>query len=460
MGRRPSTQPGAAPVPVTVPARAPATTDLTRARTALHAQSYGKQVGAVTTLFGTATPPHDEARAQVPRQVLAALAATRVGEELGPDLPFGERVHAAAVEAVRVRRFSPADRYPVHRAYPSPRGLFGADVHVLVGTGPALRVDPHDGSLRGPDAPGGADGLDRPDGPGGAADLASAAGTPALTSLGATDPGTRLTVSAHPDRFPEPDGTLRGSLALLEAGHLAATLALTASRAGLAPGVDLGTSGGTVARVRFDDGPAAIGADCVMALDAVSAPGTDRLDAWLDRRTSGWSHENLVTSRSVPGQRTAGVTHALQRALAVLTDVLPPDGVRLYAHHLVDDSMTHRTARRLDVIGEPYALVGEASFLSATGYTLTADLDRWLERYGDDATVVLHTALGFVAQWACLAGAAYRLTVRPARSFDEAQWGAALALPVRHTVAYQLWLRGWPSDGDARTPWSLLGVEA
>lgn len=431
---------------MTVPAGPPATADVDRARTALHAQSYGKQVSAVTTLFETATPPHDTARAEAPGRVLAALAATRVGEELGPDMAFGDRVHAAAVEAVRVRRFSPADRYPVHRAYPSPRGLFGADVHVLPGDGPALRVDPHDGSLRGPGGPGGPHASRTPGG--------------ATGPDGATDARTQLAVSVHPDRFPEPYGALRGSLALLEAGHLAATLALTASRAGLAPGVDLGTRDGTVARVRFDGGPAAIGADGVMALDAVSAPGTDRLDAWLDRRTSGWSHENLVTSLSVPVQRTAGVTHALQRALAVLADVMPPDGVRLYAHHLVDDSMTHRTARRLDVTDEPYALVGEASFMSATGYTLTAELDLWLERYGADATVVLHTTLGFVTQWACLAGAAYRLTVRPARNFDEAQWGAALALPVRHTVAYQLWLRAWPSDGDARTAWSLLGVEA
>ncbi len=400
---------------------------LRTARSALHAQSYGKHVAAVTTLLETATPPHGRARSARPRAALAALGATRVGEELGPDLPFDQRVLAAAVEAVRVRRFAPADRYPVHRAYPSPRGLFGADVH-LRGTDRALRVDPQDGLLRG--------------------------------AAGALGRAVRLDITAHPDRFPAPYGALRGSLALLEAGHLAATLALTASRAGLNPGVDLGSSQGAVARVRLDRRPAHVDAEAVYALDAMSSPSADRLDAWLDRRTSGWSHENLVTSRPVPAEQAAGVMRVLQRALVALADVIPPDGVRLYRHHLVDDSMASREMQRLDVPDEPCTLVGEASFMSATGCTLTADLDAWLARYGADATVVLHTALGFMAQWACLAGAADRLTVRPARSFDEAQWGAALALPLRHTVAYQLWLRAWPPDGDGRTAWSMLGVPA
>lgn len=414
--------------PTRSPAGPPAPPALGAARAALHAQSFGKQVTAVTTLLETAVPPDGEVRSGRPGQALAALGATHVGEQLGPDLPARERVLAAAVEAVRVRRFAPADRYPVHRAYPSPRGLFGADLHLHAATGPALRVDPHAGVLRGADGAGG--------------------------------PATHLSVTVHPDRFPEPYGALRGSLALLEAGHLAATLALTASRAGLAPGVDLGSEDGGVAHVRLDHRPTAVDAAGVAALDAASAPTADRLDAWLDRRTSGWSHENLVTSHPVPAERAAGVTHALQRALAVLADVVPPGGVRLYRQRLVDDSMTHREAERLDVPGEPRALLGDASFMSATGYTLTADLDLWLDRYGADATVVLHTALGFVTQWACLAGAADRLTVRPARNFDEAQWGGALGLPLAHTVAYQLWLRAWPPDGDERSAWSLLGVGA
>jgi len=386
-----------------------------------------------------------EARTALPERALAALGATRAGEELGADLPWRDRLLAAAVAAVRVRRFSPADRCPVHRAYPSPDGRFAADLHVRSAAGRLLQVDPHHGVLRGPTptAHGPAD---------------------ALTAADA-----RLEVTAHPERHPErhpgradagdgtPQGAGRGVLALLEAGHLAATVALTASRAGLAPGVDLGPARGTVARVRLDRRPATVDALAVAALDAAAAPSVDTLDTWLDRRASGWSHEDLATSRPVPVEHAVGVAHALERALVVLRDAVPPDGLRPY---LTAEAPDGRGVRRLDVPDEPRRPDAAAPAPASVGCTLTVDAARWRERYGAAARVVLPVVLGFVAQWGCLAGAADRLTVRCTPRLDRARWAAALALPPRHVPAYRLRLGAWPPDGDERTAWSLLGVRA
>ncbi|WP_406969507.1 MULTISPECIES: hypothetical protein, partial [unclassified Nocardiopsis] len=201
--------PGPAPVPVT------------GALAAFHAQSHDKNVVPVRTLFfgRTLGDPALRTTAGVPlppsaREALAALrAADAAGPAIGGPWPPGARLAAACAEAVRVRRVSPADRYPVHRAYPSPRGLFGADLFLLPaeGEGWCLRMDPRTCALH------------------------PWAGSPLPADLESALAGARIVVAVNHRRYPPEYGRLRPSLALLEGGHLAAALGLTLTRAGLAP---------------------------------------------------------------------------------------------------------------------------------------------------------------------------------------------------------------------------------
>ncbi|MEU3018003.1 hypothetical protein ABZ635_11495 [Nocardiopsis sp. NPDC007018] len=217
MGSARQDVPGTAPVPVTDgTGGADGFGDADRFGDALahfHAQSHDKDVTQVETLFFGTGPSNGLARAVAGqrRPPLPALAPLRDLDPAGPALGGawtpGERLLAACVEAVRVRRISPADRYPVHRAYPSPRGLFGADLFLVApeGGGWCLRVDPQSHALQ-------------PCGGGGVpADLE----------------GARLVVAVDRHRYPPEYGRLRPSLARLEAGHLLAALGLTLTRAGL-----------------------------------------------------------------------------------------------------------------------------------------------------------------------------------------------------------------------------------
>ncbi|MFD6948764.1 MULTISPECIES: hypothetical protein [unclassified Nocardiopsis] len=423
-----------------------------------HGQSHDKDVSPVRTLFfgpdlsnGLARPVPGQARPRLP--ALGPLRGTdAAGPPLGGTWSRAQRLLAACVEAVRVRRISAADRYPVHRAYPSPRGLFGADLFVVrEGPGPrCLRVDPQSHALQP------WDGMPAPEDP---EDLADA----------------HLVVAVDHHRYPPEYGRLRPSLALLEGGHLLAALGLALERAGLRPRTRFGPTGvpgpdgfspcGTVTvetaepagaperEVLTGAGGAGTGtapevsAEALSRVAAASAPTGTTLRRWLDDRTSGVSTANLVTSAHVRPEEGAGVTAALAAALGAAREAAPaPDALRLYRKVLVADRVDDRAAGELapDGTALPSRTVprtGETNFSSSLGYTLTVDFHPWARAHGDHAQTVLHTLLGWTAQWGCLGAAATGLCARPMRNYQEADWAAVLGLDPDQTPAYQLWVR-------------------
>ncbi|WP_306371154.1 hypothetical protein [Nocardiopsis sp. CC223A] len=388
-----------------------------RALAAFHAQSHDKDVVPVRTLFFGRTLGDPALRATdgapLPASARDALAALRAVDAAGPAIggarPPGARLVAACAEAVRVRRVSPADRYPVHRAYPSPRGLFGADLFLLPaeGEGWCLRMDPRTCALH------------------------PWAGSPVPADPEAALAGARIVVAVDHRRYPPEYGRLRPSLALLEGGHLAATLGLTLTRAGLAPrtafapdGVPVpegfspcallapclenpgaagttvtvgtastaaepgprgasempegtgttgttelaataGTAGTAAASAAAGTGPSVaataargapeasgavvVGAEALAGVAAVAAraaAGTGLRD-WLDARTSGVSTANLVTSAHVSPEAGADVTAALVAALAAAAPAVPADTLRLDRIVLAGDRVDDRVATEL-----------------------------------------------------------------------------------------------------------------
>nr|WP_201294820.1 MULTISPECIES: hypothetical protein [unclassified Nocardiopsis] len=436
MGTTRPDPPGTAPLPVTGPA--PGEGSRARVLADLHGQSYGKDVAEVRTLFfgprlstGLARPVPGQVRPPLP-----ALGPLRdldaAGPALGGTWTRAQRLLAACVEAVRIRRVSAADRYPVHRAYPSPRGLFGADLF-LVADGPAprcLRVDPGTHALQPRD------------------------GVPAPA-----DPeelsGFRLVVAVDHRRYPPEYGRLRPSLALLEGGHLLATLGLALERAGLRPRTRFGAADAPdgyapCGVITLDpDGPdaPAVPAEALARVAAACAPAGVTLRRWLDERGSGVSAANLVTSAYVSPEEGAVVTAALTAALGAAREAVPgPGALRLYRQVLVADRVEDRAARELSPDGtehpdRPVERTGETNFSSPLGYTLTADFTAWARAHGDRAPAVLHTLLGWIAQWGCLGAAATGLCARPMRNHQEADWAAVLGLDPGQTPAYQLWVR-------------------
>jgi hypothetical protein len=367
-------------------------------------------MGLGMTGDGGPLPP---ARLAAPTATLGSLRATHAGERLDSRHPLGDRVVAAAVEAVRVRQRAPRAAVPGRL---SDRSLFGADLHLAAADGSTWWVDPQDLVLRG--------------------------GAPVPPVL------TEAIVVVHPDRYPTGFGALRASLALLEAGHVAATLALTGWRAGLAARVELGAGPTSVVRVALDDGAARDADDVVGPLEACTTPATDTLETWLDRRSGGWWGTGLAMDDAVDRGRHYAVVGAVLAARAALADVLPgDDALHVYEHHLGDHVPAVGELRRID--GLAALAPGEAPGPSS-GLTLTARVDAWLEAYGDAASTVLNTALGWITQWGALAATAHRVTARPARAHVDVDWGGLPGLPDDQVPVHQLWLRSWPSGADDR----------
>ncbi|WP_049579642.1 hypothetical protein [Nocardiopsis sp. SBT366] len=465
MGSARQDVPGSAPVPVR--------SGFEEALAHFHAQSHDKDVTQVETLFFGDEPSNGLAL-PVPGQLrppLPALAPLRdldaAATALGGGWPPAQRLLAACVEAVRVRRISAADRYPVHRAYPSPRGLFGADLFLLPPEGAAwcLRVDPQSHALQ----PVG--------GPGAPADL----------------DGARLVVAVDQNRYPPEYGRLRPSLARLEAGHLLATLGLTLTRAGLRPhthpdpahpacteAAQLLPKGMTaVAALTLDTAPprttaplpsapsgVVLSPEATARVAATVAPPGRTLRRWLDERTSGVSTANLVTSAYVSPSQGSTINSGLTRALAAAHDALPhPRTLRLYQHALEGDRVDDRVVRELHPDGtegpsRPAPRTGETNFSATLGHTLTVDFPAWARALGPEhAETVLHTLLGWITQWGCLGAAATDLCARPMRNYSEADWAFALGLEPEQTPVYQLWVRAergtymdTPVDAAPETP--------
>ncbi|GHC96695.1 hypothetical protein GCM10007079_49630 [Nocardiopsis terrae] len=494
--------PGTASVPVTGGSsgvhRAPGASRRSGLESALahfHAQSYGKDVARVETLFFGGEPSNGLAR-PVPGQVRPRLPALAPLRALNAALPAlggpwspAQRLLAACVEAVRVRRISAADRYPVHRAYPSPRGLFGADLFLLPREGGrwCLRVDPQSHALQ---------------------PVGDAEALPDLEREGEGEEvlsEARLVVAVDPHRYPPEYGSLRPSLARLEGGHLLATLGLTLTRAGLSPrthpdpahlacaeaapllpggmtpiaaistGPDpgrgaavpealevpgtaeasgaagaAGASGAPGSNEASQAPPGAVGIapEATARVAAAASPAGRSLRGWLDERTSGVSTANLVTSAYVSPEAGSAVTAGLTEAFAAVHGALPePDALRLYRHVLEGDRVDERSVRELRADGSEgpargVPRTGESNFSATLGYTLAVDFPAWARAHGArHAETVLHTLLGWIAQWGCLGAAATGLCARPMRNYSEEDWAAALGLAPGQTPAYQLWVR-------------------
>lgn len=405
------------------------------AKSEFYFQSYEKDVQPVGSIFvegcslrRAVAGREAEAPAAVQPEVLQDLQSLRRNRNLGNEHPLATRIPAAVHEATRTRRLSAGDRYVAHRAYPSPRGIFGVDVEIQPCT--TDLSEPHRDVVR-----------------------------------------SRISVSAHPARYPRPYGRLRPSLALLEAGHVAATVGMTLSRAGVHTRTALGQSepaqppqsGSQPAAVVESDSRArlgpAIASEDVNALSALVGHPTMDLRGWLDLRSSGPSGDNLITSQEIEEQCVMGVRLALARALtAAAINVPVPHALRLYEHWLEGDSMQSRKMMEIGGAPTPRPMSNVAAFSSARGFTLTANFELWAAAYGSAAASRLHTTLGWIMQWGCLAAAGDGLTARPARNFDETTWEEALRLPPNETPCYQLWLRTAEPAASLFGAWSQLGI--
>lgn len=464
----------AAPVPVASPSSA---ATLTR----FYFQSFGKKVSEVETLFPVSTgrgssaehavAPHSVLKENSPLDVSAQTAlksAIPGAVACAADPAFSESalIHAAALEATCIRRIAAVDRYPIHRAYPSPRGMFGADVELTTpGVSPnPLRLDPVSRTL---------------------------SPVPGRERDAAADRQT-LSITTHPDRYPAPYGTLRPSLALLEAGHLLATLSLTLQQAGLRVKTTFGANAATgsddsqpvtagrldIHGRRTDIADASLSARAPRTVDDSAAaalamlasrgglldpsgraPGS--LKEWLDRRSSGLSKHNLVTSGPIDESVSRFLCELFEQSLAQVAHLFPhQDALRLFQLSLENDDLSSKRVLEVSRSGSaPVQGAGgfEAPFSSGSGFIWCIDFPAWVRRYGADADVVVHTLLGWLCQWGCLGAAAAGHTARPARNFDEAEWAAALRLPLNHTPAYQLWLRRPGHDETRQNVWTMQG---
>lgn len=395
------------------PERRPASIPMNRW---LYDATYGKDVGLVGSLVVSAARPTTEPSppSRAPRAVGEALRASVVrGEPLSGS--FDERLTAAVHEAVRPRRLTPAEPYIAHRAYPSPRSIFSVD---------ATRVS----------------------GDGHVGDEAGAA---------------RVEVTPVPERIPPAYGELRVALSELEAGHMAATLALTMQRAGLRCVPVFGDEGRILllvsdAHLGPDDG------ELVADLDEFSSDPSVVLGEWLDRRTSG----AFTPSRSgnVRGVQAAVDFDALVgRCLA--DDAFASLGVAVHRHDSDDIGYGLARYRNIGAHERARTAPNDASLARSTlsaycprpvGYTFTVD-----PRSGTDTGQRPTTTLGvvgWIAQWACLAAAARGLSAYPLKNFDEARWSSALRLPLPETPVYQLWFDRPRSLTDFGHPWSTMGV--
>jgi hypothetical protein len=195
-------------------------------------------------------------------------------------------------------------------------------------------------------------------------------------------------------------------------------------------------------------GATVLSCEATARVAAAVSPAGRSLRTWLDERTSGVSTANLVTSAHVSPEQGSTVTSGLVRAFAAVHEVLPePDSLRLYRHVLEGDRVDDRVVCELFPDGSegaarPAPRTGETNFSATLGYTLAVDFPAWARAHGaEHAETVLHTLLGWIAQWGCLGAAATGLCARPMRNYSEEAWACVLGLAAEQTPAYQLWVR-------------------
>lgn len=399
-------------------------------------QSWGKKVDPVTTILGTeAAPwaPTDRTRRPDPH-VREELERIRPGGRVPTgSLDTAQRLAIAGSCVVAVRRVVAGDRYVLHRAYPSPRALFGVDLEVGHPDGTRELCLPWDGSL---------------------------------ATLPKSSPGgAALTARVRPGRYPEPYGTLRPSLARLEAGHLLATAGVTAHHLGVPVDTHLGGSGDLAGRVRPPGHrhPTTVPADRLAPLVRMACEAApEHLDEWFARRTSGPSTANLVTALEVPRDVRVRLDAHVVAGLAAVHDLCPPGALVVHRTTLRGRGMHDRRVATLTPAGaqESTPLTAAAPWSSALGYTWSIDPRAWESADGSVTSGAIHVLLGWLCQWVCLAAAGLGVAARPARNIDEGSWAHDLRLPPESVPAYQVWLR--PMDPTDLIPaaWTTYGRNA
>lgn len=394
-------------------------------------QSFDKAVGPTDTMFGTRPVPAPADRAQTPLDpaLVQALAQSAPGERSTVAGDGWAALRAAASAAVAVRRATAADEYVLHRAYPSARALFGVDLEEHSADGTRAVFLPWSPSMT-------TVGSDH-----GAVGRGSGTSAPLIVA--------RL----RPDRYPSPYGTLRPSLARLEAGHLLATVAAAAYHLGLDPVSTLEAAEVEAGRLILAGRPERSGwsipgsavARLVELSTAVGAAPDppDTVDAWFSRRTSGPTASNLVTAHAIPDPQVRALEAVVAAGLRAVGHLAPPEALTVHRCTLPGRAMTGRTLTPVgpDGPGASTPMSATGSWASAVGLTWSIDPWELTRTAGPAALERVHVLLGWLSQWVCLTAANLGIAARPVRNFDEATWAHDLGLPPSSVPAYQLWLR-------------------
>ena len=456
----------------------------------VHAQSYGKTVSTVSTIWRPRIPGLDPSARPVPLEPGAAGQLTGLAYAPFQDAPARgeplERIHAVLYGAMGLLRHEPANPYNPHRAFPSARSLFPIQAYLLQGAW-AARYDPLGHRLE-PVAGSGA-----PAGP------------------------ARIALVGCPLGIPDSYGTLRYALTVLEAGHALYNLTAVARALGLRATVTLGFDDAwlmarlglagseewmPLAMVELEPGASEPEAHADARRPAPAAQ--EEPFAWLDR--AGWlragevawwraievpeppsapsqgrrdlkaavglpSLEEVLYTRS-SGRSTAGLSAQVTRVpgelvhtalhlglrrppLELSTRAVSPSGLRflLVAERVsgLDDGLyelfpesgalvCRRQGRLLSGLQQAFSYPPiNVNILSMNAaWLLVVDPPQVIDRWGARGVRLANLELGWVAQGLGCAMAAHGLFARPTRSFDEARLDELLGLGPGEMVGYQI----------------------
>jgi hypothetical protein len=406
-------------------------------RAFLHEQSYERDIGAL---------PYEPAHRQPPP-----------GQRERAVVKLGGPAREVLRRALGPLRWEPSNAYNPHRAYPSARAVFCTEAY-LIADGRALHYDPN------------ADTLVEVDG------------------AGEAPAGTWVALAAHPGAVATYYGNLRYALALLEAGHLAHTLAAAARALGADPvlcvhhddratlallGLPADGSWSPAALIGLAPlraEPPAASRDAPVARGRAPEHGDFALEraTWIAGRTGELPvHATAPGSPEVLYARTSGragaglsaraapVPRATVDAVLALLPACPiPDvplrlllaverveGLQTGLHEARADGLELRRAGR--ILPEVQAAFGYPPWqVNITSlhvvWFLVARPDAVLDRHGPRGARLLQLALGWTAQGIALASAAAGLLARPVRAYDERRLDDLLELATDEVVGYEI----------------------
>ncbi len=446
----------------------------------VHAQSYGKSIGAMPARFEPPALPglgNGELPLSWEAAALVDDATSPATVSAAPRGSFWERLQALLYGAFGTLRHEPQGTYNSHRAYPSARCLFPVNVYVLLGRD-AYRYEPLRHALR------------------------PVGDAPAIQE---TTAGATIALVGSYASIPAAYGPLRHALTVLEGGHALRAAGTCAAALGLAPAVELAFADEELlARLRLPaDG--SFGPLALLGLDAAPAASTSRLAeprppldvvseleraCWLRERdvepyrrrrrlpgTAGPPGARLLPStptasprplRDVLYARTAGrgsgglsasaapIPATLVHAAAADAIHPPPRcGTRLlvvaervagladgiHEVHAEDGTIsTLRAGRFLAGVQRAFSYPPETTNICSMNlaWMLVTDTRAVLDRFGPRGLRLAHLEMGAIAQALASSLSAGGMFARPIRSYHEAVLDALLGLSPSESVGYQL----------------------